>query len=379
MLSAGRRVPALPRLLGLSLRQIAVGGAAAAMLVLVGGALFVLSGVYNVSASREHVDVTTWLLALVRQQSIRTHSLFVGQPPAEWPAAARLGAAHYELGCAACHGAPGRPPSALQAAMLPSPPPLHDVAREWSPRQLYWIVRHGQKYTGMPAWIAPGRADEVWPIVSFLTRAPDLDARAYRELAGITDGGPAFGLGLGGPRERLEVCARCHGAPGAVPPIGIVPQLSGQSHSYLERALHDYADGRRPSGYMQLIAAMLDDDEMRDLAAAYADAAAPPRAPAQPAEAELLRRGEAIAREGLPAKGVPACLACHVDARNPAFPQVLGLSADYIEQQLRLFREGKRNATTYGPIMNAVASRLDDNDMAAVAAWLAAMAPRTAP
>jgi cytochrome c553 len=35
---------------------------------------------------------------------------------------------------------------------------------------------------------------------------------------------------------------------------------------------------------------------------------------------------------------VPACLACHVDARNPIFPQVLGLSAHYIEQQLRLFR-----------------------------------------
>jgi len=369
----------LPRLLGLSLRQIAVGGAAAALLVLVAGALFVLLGLYNVSASREHLDGTTWLLDLVRRQSIRTYSLDVGQAPTELPGAARLGAAHYELGCAVCHGAPGRPPSALQAAMLPSPPALDDVARHWSPRQLYWIVCNGQKYTGMPAWIAPGRADEVWPVVSFLTRMPDLDASAYRELAGIAERGPASAIGFGGSRDRLEVCARCHGVPGAVPPIAIVPQLSAQSRTYLERALHDYADGRRPSGYMQLIAAMLDDDERRDLAAAYAETTAPPRATAQPAEAELLRRGEAIAREGLPAKGVPACLACHIEARNPAFPQVLGLSADYIEQQLRLFREGKRNATSYGPIMTAVASRLSDGDMAAVRAWLAAMTPRTAP
>lgn len=369
----------MPRLFRLSLRQIVVGAAAAAVLVLVAGALFVLSGLYNVSASREHLDVTTWLLDVVRRQSIRTWSLDVGQPPTESPGAARLGAAHYELGCAACHGAPGRPPSALQAAMLPSPPALDEVAREWSPRQLYWIVRNGQKYTGMPAWIAPDRADEVWPVVSFLARMPDLDAAAYRELAGIVDGRPAFGVALGTPRERLEVCTRCHGAPGAASPIGIVPQLSGQSRAYLERALHDYADGRRPSGYMQLIAAMLDDEERRELAAAYAEAAAPPHAPAQAAPAERLRRGEAIARDGLPAKGVPACMACHVDARNPAFPQVLGLSAPYIEQQLRLFREGKRNATTYGPIMKAVASRLDDGDIAAVGAYLAAMSPRTAP
>jgi cytochrome c553 len=368
----------LRRFFRLSLWQIAVGGAVAAAAVLVAGALFVLSGLYNVSASREHLDATTWLLDLVRRQSIRTYSLDVGQPPPSSPEAARLGAAHYELSCAACHGAPGRPPSALHAAMLPSPPSFAESVFQWSPRQLYWIVRNGQKYTGMPAWIAPGRADEVWPVVSFLTRMADLDATAYRELAGITDGRPAFGLGLGGPGERLDVCTRCHGAPGAVPPISIVPQLSGQSHAYLERALRDYADGRRPSGYMQLVAAMLDEEEMRALAAAYADRP-PKRAPAQAAPAELLRRGEAIARDGLPAKGVPACLACHVDARNPAFPQVLGLSAPYIEQQLRLFREGKRNASTYGPIMTAVASRLDDSDMAAVGAWLGAQAPQTAP
>jgi len=349
------------------------------MLAFAAGALFVLSGLYNVSASREHLDVTTWLLDLVRRQSIRTHSLDVGQPPPESPDAARLGAVHYELGCAACHGAPGRAPSALQAAMLPSPPSFAESVFRWSPRQLYWIVRNGQKYTGMPAWIAPGRADEVWPVVAFLGRMRDLDARAYEDLAGIAGGRPAFGPGFGAPRERLEVCARCHGAPGAAAPIAIVPQLSGQSRAYLERALHDYADGRRPSGYMQLIAAMVDDEEMRELAAAYAGADAPSRVPARAAPAELLQRGEAIAREGLPTKGVPACLNCHVDARNPAFPRILGLSSPYIEQQLRLFREGKRNATTFGPIMQVVALRLGDDDMAAVGAYLASLPPRSAP
>lgn len=371
-------MPNLPRVFGLSLRQIAVGGVAAAAAGLLVAAALVLSGLYNVSALRPHLDVTSWLLDMVRRQSIRTYSLNVGPPPPQTPDAARLGAAHYELGCAACHGAPGRRPSALQDAMLPSPPALDKVAREWSPQQLYWIVRNGQKYTGMPAWIAPDRADEVWPIVSFFGRMSDLDANSYRELAGIAQNRPAFGLGLATSRERLDVCARCHGAPGAVPTIGIVPQLSGQSGAYLERALHDYADGRRASGYMQLVAAMLDDDEICKLAAAYAEAAAPSQVPSQPATAEMLRRGEAIAREGLATKGVPACLACHLDARNPAFPRLFGLSRSYIEQQLRLFRGGMRNAATYGPIMKAVAARLDDGDIEAVGAYLSAMPPWTA-
>lgn len=368
----------MPRLFGLSLRQILVGGAAAAVLAMVAAALFVMSGLYNVSASREHLDMTTWLLDLVRRQSVRTYSLGVGEPPPQSDDAVRLGAAHYELGCAACHGAPGRPASPLQAAMLPSPPPFAESVLEWSPRQLHWIVLNGQKYTGMPSWIASRRADEVWPVVAFLERMPDLDAAAYRQLAGLADGRPAFGLELGAPRARLQVCARCHGTPGAVPPIGIVPQLSGQSLNYLLRALHDYADGRRPSGYMQLVAGMLGDEEMAELATAYAEASAP-RPKIEAADAGRLRRGEAIARKGLPAKGVPACLACHVDARNPAFPQILGLSAPYIDQQLRLFKAGKRHATAYGPVMRAVSLRLDEEDMAAVAAYLATLSPRPAP
>jgi len=367
----------LPRLFGLSLRQVFAGVVVVVALGLAGGALFVLSGVYNVSASREHFDATTWLLDVVRRQSIRTHSLGVGAPPASL-GALRLGAAHYELGCAACHGAPGRPASALQSAMLPAPPSLDAVARDWSPAQLFWIVRNGQKYTGMPAWIAPVRDDEVWPVVAFLTRLPKIDAASYRELAGLGQGHSTSGRELGSPPARLEACARCHGRPGEQPPIEMVPQLSGQNADYLLRSLQDYAEGRRPSGYMQLVAAMLDRREMRALAAAYA-AAPPPPETAEDAPTDLLRRGEAIAREGLPANGVPACFACHVEAGNPAFPQLQGLSEPYIAQQLRLFRDGKRNTTAYGPIMAAVARRLADDELAAVSAWLAARAPRGAP
>ncbi|WP_421999272.1 c-type cytochrome [Reyranella sp.] len=368
----------MPRLFGLSVRQILVGGIAATALFLVGATIFVLSGLYNVSASREHLDVTTWLLEVVRRQSIRTHSLAVGTPPPVSEGALRLGAVHYELGCAGCHGAPGRPPSKIQDAMIPSPPSFAEAASAWTPRQLYWIVLNGQKYTGMPSWLAPSRRDEVWPMVAFLTRMPDLDAAAYRRMAGPAEGRPAARPALGAQTVGLQVCARCHGAPGEDPPIAIVPQLSGQNQAYLLRSLQDYAEDRRPSGYMQLIAGMLDELEMRELAAAYAGAPAPRRpAPAPATDAGILRRGEIMARRGLPEKRVPACLACHLQAHNPAFPKILGLTADYIEQQLRLFRDGTRDTPTYGSIMRAVAQRLSDDDMAAVGAYLSAMPGRT--
>ncbi|MCW5744329.1 MAG: c-type cytochrome [Alphaproteobacteria bacterium] len=336
------------------MRKVLVG-TASMVLALAAVALFVLSSIY-----------------------VHVQSLDVGEPPPQPPDAVRLGAAHYELGCAACHGAPGRPASALQGAMRPSPPSFAEAASLWSPRHLFLVVLNGRKNTGMPAWIARRREDEVWPVVAFLGRIPELDATSYRKLAGIEVGRPTSGLQTGASRERLNICARCHGLPGAPPPIDIVPQLSGQSRDYLLRSLRDYAEGRRPSGYMQLVATWLDDKELESLASAYAGAPAP--SGDEPGiDTALLDRGEAIARGGVPAKGVPACLACHVDARNPAFPEILGLSRRYIGQQIRLFQAGHRQATTYGPIMQAATARLGDEEIEAVAAYLARQQPRATP
>ena len=64
--------------------------------------------------------------------------------------------------------------------MLPPPPDLSKAAPQWKERELFWIVKNGLKYTGMPAWPSRQRDDEVWAVVAFLRRLPDLD-RAVRE------------------------------------------------------------------------------------------------------------------------------------------------------------------------------------------------------
>ena len=126
--------------------------------------------------------------------------------------------------------------------------------RPWKDQELFWIVRHGIKYTGMPGWVALERDDEVWAVVAFLKRIPSLDAERYRALA------------LGGVRivgqtgEKLATvesnpqgagaCARCHGAEGSGPESALVPVLHGQPTEFLMAALQQYANGGRRSGIM---------------------------------------------------------------------------------------------------------------------------------
>ena len=98
-------------------------------------------------------------------------------PALDNPDLVRLGAAHFHGGCAFCHGAPGIPVSPIARHMLPSPPDLATSMRPWKDEELFWIVQHGIKYTGMPGWVALERADEIWAVVAFLKRMPTLDCR----------------------------------------------------------------------------------------------------------------------------------------------------------------------------------------------------------
>ena len=350
-------------------KALAIAGGVVLVLAIV----FIWSGFYNVSAHRDHFDATAWLLGQVRKQSVRAQSNSVPQPPAyfESPDMLTLGAAHYEVGCAACHGAPGRPAPAIGSAMLPEPPPLDAAAAQWSRRELFWIVHNGQKYTGMPAWIAYSREDEVWPLVAFLERLNQLGPGEYRQLSGA--GQTVTGVSIGEQDGDIELCSRCHGAPGQLPRSRLVPFLSAQSEAYLHRSLEEYKSGARPSGYMQLVASGLDDDDIKQLAAAYAAAAPPSPAPALDEQVDT-SLGAEIFSAGIPERDVPPCAACHTGS-NPQFPALGGQPAEVLSTQLRVFREGIRDGSGYGRIMTSVATSLTDADIAAVSAYLSTLPP----
>ena len=175
--------------------------------------------------------------------------------------------------------------------------------------------------------------------------------------------------------QALAECTRCHGEDG----LGrspATPVLAGQSEAYLRESLVAYADGRRHSGVMSMPAAAVDPDLFAALARHFSALPAP--APADPSDAALSAAGEKIAKDGIPARDVPACLGCHGRPdRNPIYPELSGQPAEYIATQLQLFRAEKRGGTRYEHLMRNAAKNLSDEDIAALAAFFAQM-PRAA-
>lgn len=341
-------------------------------------ALIVWSGVVRIAASSGHWDVTDWLLHTAMRRSVSTWSMGIEAPPLDDPALVHRGAGHFASSCAPCHGAPGTPPSAVAQRMTPHPPGLAGRIDRWQPEELFWIVMHGVKFTGMPAWPAQGRNDEVWPMVAFLLELPDLDAERYRALAFGEASGPDAEAIAGLGADAALQCVRCHGRDGAGRGNGAFPILSGQSEAYLLASLQAYATGSRKSGFMRPMAELLSPSQMQDLARHFAEAEPPPaRRDNGPAlDAEMLRRGEEIVTRGVPADGIPPCAGCHAadgERRYPVYPLLAGQHAGYIVDQLGAFREGVRGGTPFAHIMATIAERLTDQQMRDAAAYLSSL------
>lgn len=325
------------------------------------GILVVVSGIVPLAASSGHWRITAWLLHFTMKRSVATHALGQNVPSLDDPWLAEKGAAHYEAACRACHGSPNDPRPVIAQHMTPSPPLLSSTVTEWEEAELFYIVKHGVKFTGMPAWPAPQRDDEVWAMVAFLRRLPGLDARGYRRLVDgtVPEGGAAPGL--------AQTCERCHGRGSAAFPV-----LAGQRPAYLLAALRAYAARQRHSGTMALVAGSLHDEEMRQLADYYGRLARPVNPRSTTGDAALLARGEEIARHGIPAERVPACVSCHgptATPLNPSYPILAGQYSSYLVLQLELIRHEHRGGSPFAGLMRPVASRLTREQMQAVALY----------
>ena len=233
-----------------------------------GGLLAAASGLLHMSAASGHWAITQWFLEFSQRRSIATHALRVAEPPPlDDPALALRGAGHYETGCRRCHGIPGGQTPVALREMLPQPPDLRDVSARYSSGELFHIVKHGLKFTGMPGWPAPQRDDEVWAMVAFLEMLPSVPPDQYERLVFGDDAAPAAEPAP--PPAVTAICARCHGTDGMGRGPGAFPILAGQRAAYLHLSLRAFAYGGRLSGIMSPVAAGLSDATMREIAEYY--------------------------------------------------------------------------------------------------------------
>ena len=97
---------------------------------LIGGLLFIYSGVFNVAADDPHTKPFYWLMETVRERSIAVRARGLAVPPLKDPAMIIAGGADFNEMCTGCHLKPGVEDSELASAMYPRPPSLAKSTRD---------------------------------------------------------------------------------------------------------------------------------------------------------------------------------------------------------------------------------------------------------
>ncbi|CDS51932.1 Di-heme cytochrome c (Class I), probably related to cytochrome c oxidase function [Polaromonas sp. CG9_12] len=222
------------------LPALALAAAVLAALTACAGALVVYGGLYNVAATTQHVQPVYSLLETAMKQSVRLRARNIEAPDLQDPERIRRGAALFHGKCVQCHGAPGVAQNDIGKSMQPLPGPLVDALQRWRPREIYWITRHGIKMSGMPAWEFRLEDAQLWDVVAFVQRLPELTPQAYARavqaapLPASLSMGRADGVNRPGHAERGRLalvhhaCSACHTIPGITgssPNVG--PPLAG--------------------------------------------------------------------------------------------------------------------------------------------------------
>jgi cytochrome c553 len=180
-------------------------------------------------------------------------------------------------------------------------------------------------------------------------------------------------LDLASARHTFQTtCVKCHLGGGQGDPQGNYPDLTLQTTPYLAQSLYAFRWGSRASVKMHETTDALTWDELTSLAA-YVNAL-PPRAAAARPDPAAAARGAAIAQNGAPGRGVPACLSCHGAkgvAALPLIPRLQGQNAAYLTRRLAAFATPYAKVSALNP-MPAFARPLTDQERADLAAYFAA-------
>ncbi len=255
-----------------TIRLVAATLGAALLAGAAGAVLYIYSGIFDISARQPHLGITQWTLSMVQTRSVRRHASGLEAPPLGDAELIQRGLALYQGRCVVCHAAPGVARGPVGTGLNPDPPPLVEVADQWSDAELHWIIANGLKMAGMPSFGMGEESRDIWALTAFVRRMGELSPAEYSRMVDAIEGRLAMEevewvrrgdggwarLGAEGDAERGRTwlasygCGSCHAIPGVVgarsmvgPPLtnfGLRQYIAGQLVNTPENLVRWIAD-----------------------------------------------------------------------------------------------------------------------------------------
>jgi mono/diheme cytochrome c family protein len=165
------------RMLRVGLAAAIIGGVLLGALA--SASLVIYSGIYNVAADVPHSQPVFWLLKTARERSIAARAADLVPDNLNDPERILSGAGQYAEMCSSCHLAPGMKRTEISRGLYPRAPNL-SRGSDLTPAEDFWVVKHGIKMTGMPAWGVTHSDELLWDVVAFMRLMPELTPEEYQ-------------------------------------------------------------------------------------------------------------------------------------------------------------------------------------------------------
>ncbi|HTP24689.1 MAG TPA: cytochrome c [Anaeromyxobacteraceae bacterium] len=164
--------------------KLAIGIAIGLLITPLAIAFIAWTGSFDMSATRPPGTLEQLLGSALADRSVARRAPRTKNPLPSTPEILRAGLARYRENCISCHGAPGVPTGGAGRGLNPPAPDLaRPDAQESSDGEMYQVIGHGIRMTGMPAWLPTHSEREVWEIVAFVRHLPRLTAEEKTALA----------------------------------------------------------------------------------------------------------------------------------------------------------------------------------------------------
>jgi mono/diheme cytochrome c family protein len=176
------------------MRNFVLGIVITIVVVLIGGVGLALLGFLPTRANIPPPRMEVQLAMSAMDSSVERHAPRINNPVPPTDDNLIEGLKIYTMNCALCHGGIDRQPSILSKSFYPPPPSLilHPPDdEEW---HVFYVIRTGVRYTGMPAWDKALSEPDMWKVTAFLTRIEKLPPAVqefWKKSSGVTP--PASG------------------------------------------------------------------------------------------------------------------------------------------------------------------------------------------
>ena len=127
-----------------------------------------------VSADGTHSRLEARIMPAVLHASIVRHASEETNPFPLNEDTLKAGVDTYKAMCARCHSTPDGDASVYGNSFYPPAPKLPEGMAEYTDSQIFWLIKHGIRNTGMPGWGSMLSDEEIWGVVSLLKNSQDL-------------------------------------------------------------------------------------------------------------------------------------------------------------------------------------------------------------